>query len=153
MKSKALLVALGTVALVLVISVNTEAQLPKRGSYSGVYSWYFPGELAVDVEKDHFMWGGLSTGAFRNDAGSGFLHGGVVVCTPNGELANGSVNSTGYCVVTDKGPGATASRGQGVRKLQVHRKPVYGRDAVDPRHRQVQGTEGPRLVSRLAIGT
>jgi hypothetical protein len=93
--------ALGTIALVLTFGVNA-AELPKRGSYQGVFAWHATGQ-PVEVEKDHVLWGDKATGSFRNDAGDGFLHAAVVVCTAAGEFKQGKViHDSGNCVATDK---------------------------------------------------
>jgi hypothetical protein len=89
-------------AVVLALGANADAQLPKQGSYSGVFGWYFPPAQVVQVEKGHFVWGGTSLGAFRNDDGSGFLHGAGVVCAAAGEFKNGAqTHNGGDCVATD----------------------------------------------------
>ena len=56
-------------------------QLTKRGTYSGVYGFYANTGETVSMGKDHAVWAGVSSGAFRNDAGSGFLHAAIVKCT------------------------------------------------------------------------
>jgi hypothetical protein len=99
--SRSTLLTLAAAVIVLLRGATAEAQLPKRGTYTGVYGWHFVGEI-MEVEKDHLMWGGESTGAFRNDAGDGFLHGAVVVCTSSGEFKKGSATNGGYCAVADK---------------------------------------------------
>lgn len=62
------------------------------------------GERALtELGRDHVVWGGTGTGAFRNDAGNGFLHAAVVVCTAAGEFKKGGfVKDGGDCVLTDK---------------------------------------------------
>jgi hypothetical protein len=79
------------------------AQMAKSGDFSGVYGWSFPLSGAVELEKEHMIWGGASHGAFRNDAGVGFLHGTIVVCTSAGEAAKGAqLHNGGNCVASDK---------------------------------------------------
>ena len=79
------------------------AQMAKSGEFSGVYGWNFPSSAVVELEKEHIIWGGASTGAFRNDAGDGFLHGAIEVCTSAGEAAKGAqLHNAGNCVFSDK---------------------------------------------------
>ena len=57
------------VSLVALTNITSEAAepLPKRGSYAGVLGWYVNTGETVTVSKDHVVWGGVSSGAFRND--------------------------------------------------------------------------------------
>ena len=91
-----------TAAAVLVPIGASAEQLAKRGTYSGIYGWFFTGRN-VEVEKDRGLWGGTATGAFRNDSGGGFLHTAEVVCTSAGEFRKDAViHDGGDCVATDK---------------------------------------------------
>jgi hypothetical protein len=102
MRVKALCSILSVVAVVVFLGASAEAQLPKRGTYSGLFGWHFTGTF-VEVEKEHSIWNGHEEGPFFNDAGSGFLHLGVVICTDTGEANRGEiVLANGYCTVTDK---------------------------------------------------
>jgi hypothetical protein len=75
--------------------------LAKRGSFSGMFAWHFAGTVAGD--ETFTVWGGAGTGAFRNDAGKGFLHAALVVCTSAGVARkDGASDDRGDCVVTDK---------------------------------------------------
>jgi hypothetical protein len=68
------------VALVLVFGLaSAEAQLPKRGDYSGVFGFHWTGETHP-VTKDHVMFSGHSSGTFFNDEKEGFLHAASVTC-------------------------------------------------------------------------
>jgi hypothetical protein len=83
------------------LACNAADQLPKRGSYAGTFGWYFQGTVSGD--DAHSVWGGAGTGAFRNDAGSGFLHGALVVCTAAGvSRREGHSDDRGECVATDR---------------------------------------------------
>ena len=91
------------IATLLLPVVTSAEQLAKRGSYSGVYGWYVGAGETVPVSKDHVVWGGVSSGAFRNDANSGFLHAAVVKCTFSGEWkADTGTRNGGDCVATDR---------------------------------------------------
>jgi len=82
---------------------STAEQLPKHGTYSGVFGWSVLTGDSLQLDKDHTMWGGIATGAFRNDAGSGFMHAVAVKCTFSGEAKSGAVtHNNGDCVLTDK---------------------------------------------------
>lgn len=76
--------------------------LAKRGSFSGVFGWHISSGDTLQVDKEHLVWGGVASGAFRNDAGSGFLHSSVTACTFGGELRKeGVTRNGGDCVATD----------------------------------------------------
>jgi hypothetical protein len=75
-------------------------ELPRKGNYSGVFAWHFVGQTAGN--GDATIWSGAGTGPFLNAAGSGFLHGGLVVCTTAGVAGKAlTANDRGDCVVTD----------------------------------------------------
>ena len=88
-------------ALVLVQPAMAE-NLAKKGSFAGVFSWYISSGQTIEVAKDHLIWGGIASGPFRNDSGSGFLHGAAGVCTFAGEFRKEAVtHNSGDCVATD----------------------------------------------------
>ena len=89
------------VAVTLAIPVaSSAADLPKHGSYSGVYGWHFVGE--ADGAQGNMMWGGVATGTFRNDAGNGFLHAALVKCSSAGTFGKEwPPRDGGECVATD----------------------------------------------------
>lgn len=92
-----------TAAALLVPLVATADQLPKRGSYSGVFGWYVNAGETVPVSKDHVVWGGFSNGSFRNDTGSGFLHAAIVKCSFAGQWkADTGARNGGDCVAIDR---------------------------------------------------
>lgn len=97
---------LSVLAVVLLFDLTgAEAQLPKKGPFSGGFGWLFPTTAAqvIEVEEGHFIWGGTWSGAFRNDAGEGFLHGAVLACTSAGEYdKSAQIHNSGNCVETDK---------------------------------------------------
>jgi hypothetical protein len=97
------MILVGTGLLVAALAPSVDAQqLPKRGSFTGIFGWHFPADGMMQVEKDHLMWGGVSYGAFRNDAGSGFLHQTGTRCTAVGEFKDGKViRNRGECINTD----------------------------------------------------
>jgi len=89
-------------ALMLPVCATAD-QLPKQGTYTGVFGWSVLSGDSLQLDKDHTMWGGIATGAFRNDSGGGFLHAIAVKCTFSGEFMNGAVvHNNGDCVLTDK---------------------------------------------------
>jgi hypothetical protein len=78
----------------------TGAELSKRGSYSGVFGWHFVGE--AEGAQGNVIWGGVATGTFRNDAGSGFLHAALVKCSSAGTVSKEwAPRDGGECVATD----------------------------------------------------
>jgi hypothetical protein len=80
--------------------VTTAGELPKEGSYSGVFAWHFTGQTAGNDANT--IWGGAGTGPFLNAAATGFLHASLVVCTTAGSAGKGvTANDRGDCVVTD----------------------------------------------------
>jgi hypothetical protein len=102
MKSKTLLVALGAVALVLVIGVSAEAQLPKDGKYRGMFGVQGSG-TAHEIEKGHIFFVGGFDGVFFNDVAGGFMDKSSVRCPGVNDIVNGvSIGNHGYCIVTDK---------------------------------------------------
>lgn len=93
--------ALAAAMLGLAVGAHAEP-LAKRGSYSGVFGWYISSGQNVEIAKDHLVWGGVASGAFRNDAGSGFLHAAIAACTFSGEFKKDAVtHNNGDCVATD----------------------------------------------------
>jgi hypothetical protein len=101
--TKRLCAMLVSIVLLLFVGLTrAEAQLPKNGTYTGIYGWFFPAAGMVELGKDHMFWAGASTGAFKNDAGDGFLHRAVVLCPGSGELNKGAISYSGNCVVTDQ---------------------------------------------------
>ena len=94
---------LALIAGMLWPSCYAHAQLAKRGTYAGVYGWYVGAGETIPVSKDHVVWGGVSSGAFRNDANGGFLHAAIVKCTFSGEWkADAGTRNGGDCVATDR---------------------------------------------------
>jgi hypothetical protein len=104
MKITAKVICLSSLTACLIApAISMADQLPKSGTVSGVFSWYVSSGGDVLPDKDHVIWGGISTGAIRNDAGSGFLHGTLQKCTFSGEFNNGMVtHNNGDCVSIDK---------------------------------------------------
>jgi hypothetical protein len=103
MRSNQHMMGLLTGLAVLAASPAWAETLAKRGSYSGVYGWFSSSGETVSVGKDHAVWGGVSTGTFRNDSGAGFLHAALVKCTFLGEWRNDTgMRNGGDCVLTDR---------------------------------------------------
>ena len=76
--------------------------IAKRGSFSGVFGWYVSSGQTLQVDKDHMVWGGVASGSYRSDAGSGFLHSSAAACTFSGEFRKDTVTRNGGdCVATD----------------------------------------------------
>jgi hypothetical protein len=100
---KRMSLVLGVMTLIIFCgSLQTNAQIAKSGDFSGKFVWHFPGPV-VELEKDHMVWGGAASGAFYNDAGDGFLHGAIVICTAAGEAEKGAqIHNDGNCVSSDK---------------------------------------------------
>ncbi len=87
-------------AVVAAPFTSDAAGLPKRGTYSGVFGWHFVGE--GDGAEGSSIWGGVATGTFRNDVGSGFLHGALVKCSSAGTFSKDwPPRDGGECVATD----------------------------------------------------
>jgi hypothetical protein len=102
METKAVWVTVLIFAVVLFLGASAEAQLAKKGTYSGVFGFHFTGSV-VELEKDRVTWGGPYSGLFRNDTGDGFLHAASGICTGSGEMNKGSItHDYGDCVMTDK---------------------------------------------------
>ncbi len=90
------------VASALAVPLTSGAvDLPKRGTYSGKYSWS-EHVTVVPVEKDYMFTDAVSQGLFFNAAGSGFLHAAVVSCTSQGVIQNDQFSFSGNCTATDK---------------------------------------------------
>ena len=90
-------------ALLLMMGAVAQAEaLPKKGSFSGVFSWYVSSGETLEVAKDQLAWGGVASGAFKNDAGNGFLHSAAAACTFSGGFKKDAVtHNGGDCVATD----------------------------------------------------
>ncbi|PYM05482.1 MAG: hypothetical protein DMD82_11010 [Candidatus Rokuibacteriota bacterium] len=102
MKSKALLVALGAVTLVLVACMTAQAQLPKQGEYRGTFGGRGAG-TAYELEKGHLFWVGAFSGVFFNDVANGFIDRTSVECPAANDIVEGlSIGAHGYCIVTDR---------------------------------------------------
>jgi hypothetical protein len=94
------------VCAIVGVLVRMEASaepLTKRGTFSGAYGWYANTVEAANLGKDHAIWAGVSSGSFRNDAGSGFLHAAILKCTFSGEWrSNAGTRASGDCIITDR---------------------------------------------------
>jgi hypothetical protein len=92
-------------AALLLMAFGPVAQadaLQKKGSFSGVFGWYISSGETLEVAKDHLVWGGIASGAFKNDAGNGFLHASAVACTFSGGFKTDAVTRNGGdCMATD----------------------------------------------------
>jgi hypothetical protein len=76
------------------------ADLPQSGSIKIHSGWKGVGEV-VQVDKNHVFGAGQFYGVTFNDAGSGPLHKGAVVCTYTLELMNGAGPAQGPCAWSD----------------------------------------------------
>jgi len=102
MNRKALLRVLGALTLVLAVGVTAEAQLPKRGTYRGMFGASAVG-TAHEIEKGHIFFVGAFSGVFFNDVANGFIDKSSVQCPGVNDIVNGlSSANHGYCIVTDK---------------------------------------------------
>ena len=102
MIGKGIVGTLAAVAIVFLLGSHAEAQLAKKGTYSGHFGWTAVGET-IDVGEGRQFFAGQFNGTFFNDAGKGFLHGSSWVCpgvTDN--INNIGQSGHGYCVVTDQ---------------------------------------------------
>ena len=100
MKQIETVVGLALIAGLLTPPAAVSSDLPKRGSYSGVFGWHFVGE--GDGAQGSMVWGGVATGTFRNDSGTGFLHAALVKCTSAGTASKEwPLRDGGECVATD----------------------------------------------------
>ena len=95
---------LGAIAALTLLGARTDAQLQKRGAFSGIVGYHFENmSQVVQVDNDQWIWGGRYQGLFRSDTGEGFLHRTSVVCTALGQLKKGSmIHNSGDCAATDK---------------------------------------------------
>jgi hypothetical protein len=82
------------------VGASSEAQLPKRGSYTAHYGHHTVVKV-TELEKDHSFVIGENIGTVFNDAGKGFLHAAAVVCQTVGDRMKNVSNVHGYCTVTD----------------------------------------------------
>lgn len=100
MRQRYAMIGLAAAAALAMPVASSAAELAKRGSYSGVFGWHFVGE--ADGVQGSMIWGGVATGTFRNDAGSGFLHAALVKCTSAGTFGKDwAPRDGGECVATD----------------------------------------------------
>ncbi|MFO1352064.1 MAG: hypothetical protein U1F68_15860 [Gammaproteobacteria bacterium] len=88
------------VALFLPVIGGAEP-LAKTGTYSGKFLWSEHDSI-IEIEKDHMYLVGVQQGVFLNDAGSGFLHRAVGVCSVQGMIEKDKFTFSGYCHATDK---------------------------------------------------
>ena len=101
MKAKGIVGILAAVAIVLLLGTHAEAQLAKKGTYSGRFSWSTHGKT-VEMAPGHEVFSGKFAGVFNNDEGKGFLHESSWVCPGVNETKNDVTQSgKGYCLVTD----------------------------------------------------
>jgi hypothetical protein len=91
-----------TVVCVLGLGGTAHAQLPKQGTYTGVFGWHanVTGK-ELTGSKDTYSFGEIN-GAFFNDAGSGFLHNTSVICPVAGATISGTTFFQGNCILTDQ---------------------------------------------------
>jgi hypothetical protein len=102
MRTAAHRLALATCAVLVSGAVAAADPLPRRGELSGIFSWYVSNGQNLAVDKDHILWGGVASGPFLNQNGSGFLHGAAAACTFSGEFKKDTVtHNSGDCVATD----------------------------------------------------
>jgi hypothetical protein len=88
--------------LMAALSGNVQAQLAKRGTYSGVFGWDSRGETVAMPDEGNSYWMGQFNGAFFNDSGSGFIHRSSVICPSSGSVLETGNFYGGQCIVTDK---------------------------------------------------
>jgi hypothetical protein len=74
--------------------------LPQSGTFKVHSGWKGAGEV-VQVEKNHVFNAGHVFGVIFNDAGSGPLHNGAVVCSYILDLMNGAGPAQGLCAWSD----------------------------------------------------
>ena len=101
MRFKEACVATFVLAILLFFGPSAEAQLAKSGTYSGWFGWHSYGQTTDMGGKDSYWYGALN-GAFRNDAGSGFMHNAAVICPGGGATIDGKTYVQGDCVLTDQ---------------------------------------------------
>lgn len=95
-------VVVASLSMILLCPAANAQGLAKRGSFSGVFGWFVSSGDTIQVDKDHLVWGGVASGSFRNDVGSGFLHSAAAACTFSGEFKTDVVtHNNGDCVATD----------------------------------------------------
>ena len=87
--------------LIVAFAVSAQAQLAKRGTYSGLFGWNNMGET-TELGDGNNYWVGQFRGTFFNDADSGFLHESSVICPASGTVVGGQNFYRGSCILTDK---------------------------------------------------
>jgi hypothetical protein len=99
---KAYAVALSALAIGVAVAIPAFAQeaLQPSGSFKTQGGFKLTGDN-VEVAKGHSLTSGLIWGATFNDAGSGPLHAGTVVCTSSIENINGAGTGEGQCAWSD----------------------------------------------------
>jgi hypothetical protein len=78
------------------------ADLPQEGSFTTHSPGTFEAQSTKVADK-HFIASGTSRGVMYNDAGSGPLHRGSIVCTWWADDVNGSYRDNGICAYGDAG--------------------------------------------------
>jgi hypothetical protein len=95
------LASLFGLALVIGFGAAAQAQIAKSGTYSGWFGWHSLGET-TQLQGGDLSWIGQFNGAFRNDAGSGFLHNTSVICPGALAVVGGEQYFQGNCILTDQ---------------------------------------------------
>src|SRR5262245_49998709 len=88
-------------ALTLAIAPAAHGQTAKSGTYSGWFGWHSVGQV-TQLEGGDLYWIGQFNGAFRNDAGSGFMHNSSVICPGVTSVIGGGQYLQGNCILTDQ---------------------------------------------------
>jgi hypothetical protein len=124
-----------TTALALGSFSATAADLPRSGSFTLHSGWKGVGEV-VQVGNNHIFGAGNFYAVAFNDAGSGPLHKGAVVCSYALELINGAGPIGGPCAWSDSDGDKFFTSYTG--KLEASGA-AAGDHKINRRHRQVRG--------------
>ena len=99
---KALLVLSLGFVISIAFAASAQAQLAKRGTYSGEFGWHSQGETVALPDEGNSYWMGQFNGVFFNHSGSGFLHSASVICPAAGSVLEAGNFYGGQCIVTDQ---------------------------------------------------
>ena len=76
------------------------AQLPKQGTYSGLFGWNVS-STTHELEEGHVVTQDVYSGTFFNGEGNGFLHETSWVCPGVTDTRQGKGTAQGHGIVTD----------------------------------------------------
>jgi len=101
MRIKRVLETLVTVALLMGLGAQAQAQLAKQGSFTMNSAGHWAGTNYA-VGEGHIFWIGTNKGVVLNKAGQGFLHNASYVCPTTADIDGPNVETRSYCIYTDQ---------------------------------------------------